>query len=195
LLSGDHSACLRHFKAKAQPFRTERLALSMARVRFDPVALNLDQPITRSFFFGSVNGTGYGVGGLVGGTTTGGAGAISDSYANVDVLGTVWTGGLVGNSQDQTVTRSYATGTVSAYHNSGYVGGLIGYTSGTVAVTNSFYFGIVRVETSSANQSGAFVGKAISSGESNSYFTSYVNHSSGAALAQAHATAKTACIF
>jgi filamentous hemagglutinin family protein len=122
-----------------------------------------------SYSSGSVSGTGWTIGGLVGGL--GSAGLIEDSYSSANIGGSGWTvGGLVGSSSG-TINNTYAEGTVA----SGGVaaGGLVGQNSGSV--TNSYATGTINAGSYNAeSDAGGLVGN--NSGTiSSSYSTSTVN--------------------
>ena len=86
--------------------------------------------VSDSYSTGSVSGTGYYVGGLVGYNTNGGT--VKYSYSTGSVSGGGLVGGLVGyNTNGGTVTDSYSTGSVKG--TGYYVGGLVGYNTGTVS--------------------------------------------------------------
>lgn len=78
-------------------------------------------------------------GGIIGRLLNGGY--INNSYANVNVSipqSTIGVGGLVGISEGQSITNSYATGNVNG---NAYVGGLVGYAIGGAIITNSYATG------------------------------------------------------
>ena len=80
--------------------------------------------IIESYATGSVDGSGWYVGGLVGRNN----GEISKSHATVSVEGEDRVGGLAGRNNGQ-ISESYATGSATVFVNSSgwYVGGLVGY--------------------------------------------------------------------
>ncbi len=132
------------------------------------VGFNIGGSISNSYATGSVTGSGYFVGGLVGYNY----GTISNSYATGSVTGSVtgsqYVGGLVGGqSNNSTISNSYATGSVTG---SKYVGGLVGYNNGTI--NNSYATGSVT----GSNYVGGLVGRN-SSTISNSYATGSVTGS------------------
>jgi len=88
-----------------------------------------DPTIKRSYATGSVSGNGFRVGGLVGKNNVGSN--ITESYATGGVSGGSDTGGLVGDNNGN-VTESYATGGVTASDTNTNIGGLIGSNGGTV---------------------------------------------------------------
>ena len=97
---------------------------------------------------GVVNGQSSNVGGLTGMNI----GEIEDSFAEVDINGSEWVGGLVGyNGQWGTILNSYSTGEVSGINN---VGGLIGMNTGNTEVSDSYSTGNVNGE----NTIGGLVG-------------------------------------
>jgi len=98
------------------------------------------------------------VGGLVG--RNGGLGSITNSYASGNVIGNDSyknAGGLVGANLDWsgTIENSYALGDVSA---TDYVGGLVGYISGSGNITDSRAEGTVA----GVNYVGGLLGRSIS---------------------------------
>ncbi|WP_411877753.1 YDG domain-containing protein [Polaromonas sp. YR568] len=89
---------------------------------------------------GSVSGSGFYIGGLVGYNI---GGSISNSYATVSVSGSgFYIGGLVGVNYQSSITNSYATGTVTGSSSSNSVGGLVG-TNYHANITNSYATGAV----------------------------------------------------
>ena len=92
--------------------------------------------LTNSYASGSVSGVNY-TGGLVGWQQFGGS--ITNSFASCSVNGTDDTGGLVG-SQYSSITKSYASGTVSSasLSGSGSTGGLVG-SQNAGSLTNTFW--------------------------------------------------------
>jgi hypothetical protein len=84
--------------------------------------------VSESYVTGSVNGNGYGVGGLVG--ENNGSGTVNRSYATCGVSGNGRIGGLIGENWG-TVSESYATGNVNGSIFN--VGGLVGGNGGTVS--------------------------------------------------------------
>lgn len=142
--------------------------------------------ITNSYATGNVTG-GSGVGGLLGGTywelwfdslyqrhiisnsyATGNVTATATSCPNCSAYGNGDAGGLVGWSDNLTITNSYATGNVSGYR---YVGGLIGHGQGFYydwvndieliygKIVNSYATGTVSASYSSGN-AGGLMGRA-----------------------------------
>jgi hypothetical protein len=100
-----------------------------------------DGTITTSYSTGSVSGTGWGVGGLVG--NNGSGGSIATSYSSGAVSGNYDVGGLVGGN-DGTVVQCYSTGTVGG---TGWaVGGLVGSNGGDV--THCYSTGVVSGNSS-----------------------------------------------
>ncbi|MGV8893401.1 MAG: GLUG motif-containing protein [Burkholderiaceae bacterium] len=125
--------------------------------------------VSNSYATGSVIGTDN-VGGLVGSNFN--YGSISNSYATSSVsdtgTGTGTVGGLVGHNFG-TVNNSYATGAVSG---SSYVGGLVGYNTGSGSISNSYATGAVWGRINA----GGLVGVNYGSGSiSNSYATGAVS--------------------
>ncbi len=75
----------------------------------------------------------------VGGLTGYNGGNITDSYATGNVVGTNQVGGLMGENAQYTVSRDYASGSVSGYGE--YIGGFVGQDYGLIR--NSFETGSV----------------------------------------------------
>ena len=95
------------------------------------VGYNNGGTVSNCYSTGTVTGTGYSTGGLVGWNN----GTVTDSYSTGQVSGSSYTGGLVGdNTNGGTVSNSYSTGTVSGYS---YTGGLVGGNNGTVSYSYS----------------------------------------------------------
>ncbi len=92
--------------------------------------------VSNSYATGAVTGTGYNVGGLIGGLTGSSSVSVSNSYATGAVRGSSQVGGLIGDSSG-TVSNSYATGTVMGNI---FVGGLIGRAPGSGSVSGKNYF-------------------------------------------------------
>ena len=102
--------------------------------------------VNNSYSTGSVVGTVFNVGGLVGGN----GGTINNSYSRSDVVGPSEVGGLVGeNSNIANITKSYSTGSVTGGNNTG---GFVGANNGTV--TNSFWDKQTSGTSSSAGGTG-----------------------------------------
>lgn len=88
--------------------------------------------IQESFADGYISGTLY-VGGLIGAVNNGGGAAVlTNSYANVTVVGSEYLGGLAGLGATLNVTKSYAAGSVSGTDS---IGGLVGLFYGHMAET------------------------------------------------------------
>jgi len=122
--------------------------------------------VERSSASGRVEGT-YDVGGLVGRHFGGevGSGTIRESYVTAGVTGDDTVGGLVGyNGGGDEITKSYATGDVTANGGEGDVGGLAGASAGSI--TQSYATGEV---TGGSNQ-GGLVGTDFDSTITNSYW-------------------------
>ncbi|MDD5057532.1 MAG: GLUG motif-containing protein [Sideroxydans sp.] len=104
-----------------------------------------------SFSSGSVSGVST-VGGLIGENDA--SGQISNNYSTCSVSGTATAGGLIGSNFSSTVNDSHSTGNVTG----GYrVGGLAGYSSGTIA--RSYSTGNVTSDGSSSDYGfGGLVG-------------------------------------
>ena len=104
--------------------------------------------ISNSYVTGTVSGSEYAVGGLVGRNQPGSA--ISGSYATATVSGNTQVGGLVGDNYNySTISNSYAIGAVSE---GTQVGGLVGKNSGTI--TASYWNTETSGQTSSAGGTG-----------------------------------------
>ncbi|MEA1986200.1 MAG: GLUG motif-containing protein, partial [Candidatus Marinimicrobia bacterium] len=102
-----------------------------------------------SYSTGSVSGSNYFVGGLVGENNSS---TVSNSYSTGSVSGGKRVGGLVGyNNSSSTVSNSYSTGSVSG---DGELGGLVGVSSSSTA-TNSFW----DTNTSGLSSSAGGTGK------------------------------------
>ena len=99
------------------------------------VGVNIEGKITDSYATSDVAGEGHDVGGLVGRNWRG---TITNSYATGAVAGGRSVGGLVGRNWDGTITNNNATGSVRGGN---YVGGLVGRNYGTI--TNSYATGAV----------------------------------------------------
>ena len=97
------------------------------------VGKNVDGEITNSYASSSVEGIGFGVGGLVGENNNG---TITNSYTTSSVQGYGGIGGIVGNNYRSEITNSYATGSVVGEWN---VGGLVGWNSVGGEITNSYW--------------------------------------------------------
>jgi filamentous hemagglutinin family protein len=120
----------------------------------------------------------YDVGGLVGGNS----GTITLSHASGAVKGNQWVGGLAGVSNG-VISDSYATGSATAMYSS--LGGLVGenqggtitrtYATGTVTETGSY-------QTSNPYYVGGLVGKMTGGSLSYSYFTGTVNATQASAV-------------
>ena len=108
---------------------------------------------------GSVTGTDYREGGLVG-VSSGVGSLILNSYATGAVSGNGEVGGLVGEFYS-TLTNGYATGAVTATNSNGFsvveVGGLIGNAQGG-SITNTYATGSVSTSYSGAYGIGGLVG-------------------------------------
>ncbi|MGB5217746.1 MAG: filamentous hemagglutinin N-terminal domain-containing protein [Smithella sp.] len=97
----------------------------------------------------SVTGTNY-VGGLVGW----GYGTIVNAYATGNVSGTTNVGGLVGVHKNGEIINTYATGLVSG--SGSYIGGLVGRSTGSSTITNSYWD---TATTGQATSSGGGTGR------------------------------------
>ncbi len=127
--------------------------------------------IEHAYAAGSVTGTGFAVGGLVGHVGTLGTSMIYDVYATGSVQGDYYVGGLVGLenfSGNSTISQAYATGAVSG---SEEIGGLIGYdnpgSAGSSTIEQSYATGAVNGTT---NFGGLVGSNATSSTVSDSYW-------------------------
>jgi len=106
--------------------------------------------ISNCYAVGTVIGSNFGVGGLIG--INGGGSAVSSCYATGTVTGNSQVGGLVGRHDDSsTVSNCYAIGAVSGNVDAG---GLVGYNNGG-NVSNSYW----DVETSGQSNSDGGLGK------------------------------------
>lgn len=105
--------------------------------------------VKNSQTMGSVNGTTC-AGGLVGWFW--GNNAMSGCHSHATVYGSVYVGGLVGNSSG-TIHRCYTTGNITA---SSDAGGLIGSASLTTTIQTCYCLGNVSVSTSTG---GGFIGR------------------------------------
>ncbi len=103
--------------------------------------------ISNSYSTGSVSGTDYNVGGLVGYNWS--SASITNSYSTCSVIGKGQVGGLAGNHKG-IISNSYSTGSVSKSSSGGLAGGLVGASGGTT--TNSFW------DTQSSGRSISFSG-------------------------------------
>ncbi len=92
--------------------------------------------ITNSFSTGNITNQTGPAGGLVGGIYTS---SINNSCSSGNIISADWgveVGGLVGYSSRSTITRSYATGDVSANY---YAGGLVGHFRGDTGLAENYY--------------------------------------------------------
>ena len=112
---------------------------------------------------------GYGVGGLVGHSEDG---TISGSYATGNATGGRYAGGLVGHSEDGTISGCYATGMVEAEGNSSRAGGLVGHSEdGTISGCYATGTATATSNDTGAAYAGGLVGSSSSSYGSNSNST------------------------
>lgn len=109
-------------------------------------------PITHCFATGTITSTGD-FGGSNGGLVGDNAGAIDTSFATASVTGIGANGGLVGRSNNATLTNVYATGAVT--HGSS-IGGLMGEDNGG-SISGAYSIGAVTLGSD-------YVGGAIGSG-------------------------------
>ena len=104
--------------------------------------------ISKVYSTGTVTGTLYWVGGIVGYNNSG---SISRSYSTANVSGSTYIGGLVGLLQGAaTITNCYATGDIGGSANQG--GGLVGLNEGII--TNSYSTGTVSGPGGSSSAGG-----------------------------------------
>jgi filamentous hemagglutinin family protein len=105
------------------------------------VGFNIGGSISNAYATGSVSGgSGFNIGGLVGSSYQS---SITNSYASVSVSGSgYYLGGLVGTNYQGSITNSYATGTVTGSSSSNSVGGLVGGNY-HASITNSYATGAV----------------------------------------------------
>jgi filamentous hemagglutinin family protein len=130
--------------------------------------------ISNSHATGNVSGSNDYVGGLVGTNNLGtasAAGRITDVYATGTVSGVNFVGGLIGSSDaGSVISNAFATGNVTG---SGYdVGGLVGYSAGSIS--NTYATGSV---TGSGDYTGGLVGWNETGSISASYATGDVTSS------------------
>ena len=150
--------------------------------------------ISSSYVTGSISANGWesSVGGIVGYAWNGGV--IADSFSSADVTGTGVVGGLVGFNQG-TITRSHATGTITATN---YIaGGLVGsnygtvqysYATGAVHATDMMAGGLVGDNTSARIDHSYSTG-AVTGGDSVGGLVGYMNR---AAVLGSYATGSVA---
>lgn len=137
--------------------------------------------IRRSFSTGIVLATGAGSrsGGLVGWNASGSI--ISDSYATGSVTGGSNAGGLVGDNRSS-VSRSYATGSVSA----STAHGLIGAASGSPSYTANFW------DTQTSGQSSPGPGGSEATGKTTAQMTTYATFAdAGWSITNGYSTSTT----
>jgi hypothetical protein len=103
--------------------------------------------IGNSYFIGTVTGTGWFVGGLVGNNY----GEINGSYFVGSVFGETIVGGLVGNNGEGSINNSYSISTVTGTDK---VGGFAGNNVGTI--NNSYSAGKVTGDTDVGGFAGAY---------------------------------------
>ena len=125
--------------------------------------------ITNSYATGTVIGSGFYIGGLVGihqgtnGTVPINA-LIENSYSTGSVTGNgmqSYVGGLVGGTiTNSIINNSYATGSVEGTATSAYVGGLVGLTEGGT-ITKSYATGSVTGDATNANVGGLLGNRSI----------------------------------
>ncbi len=136
------------------------------------VGFNNSSSIDNSYATGGVNGANY-VGGLVGYSNY--SSRIDNSYATGSVNGSYSVGGLVGlNNFSSSIDKSYATGSVIASGKS--IGGLVGGNANSSSITDSYATGSV----SGGSNTGGLIGGNYSSAIDNSYATGSVSGGSNA---------------
>ena len=133
---------------------------------------------------GSVKGSRSDIGGLVGINEANTI--IINSYANVNVEGILWTGGLVGTNRGR-ITNSYATGMVDGKGRGQTIGGLVGESGrngGEAIIENCYALGAVSSDGGNAEIGvGGLVGYVhFVSKVSNSYATGNVDVKGSTAL-------------
>ena len=152
--------------------------------------------IINSYVTGSVSGTSFSVGGLVGNNSSSSDvnGRIANSYTMASVSGTSDVGGLAGtngtNQHRASITNSYATGMVTGTGTGARVGGLVGHNQSDSTITNSYATGMVR-GTGTGARVGGLVG--LNEGEitnDDSYWLSRPGISGGTGVAAS--TSRTA---
>jgi len=109
------------------------------------------EAISRSFSSGLVTGE-YNVGGLAG---FGVDATVTDCYATGKVVAGEYAGGLVGRPGGGPIVSSYSTGHVSGQ----WAGGLVGYSSSSIDVRDSFW------DTTTSGQSTSYGGKGKTTAE------------------------------
>jgi len=115
---------------------------------FNPRGPKSHAIINACFSSGSVTGTGYGIGGLIGNNIRG---LVSNCYSEANVQGYKDVGGLIGfNSCEGTIVNSYSNGSVIGEP---YIGGVVADSLGVVH--NSFW----DIQTSGINSSRSGLGK------------------------------------
>jgi len=160
------------------------------------VGYGFNGSILNSYSQGQVTSSSIYVGGLVGGTREV---VISKSYSSSTVTGSNTVGGLVGWSTfDTNISNTYASGDViSTVTNSGsfsYTGGLVGYVSSAIPITNSY-------SVSKVNAIGLQVGGLIGYTDgtvSNSFYnseTSLQSDNTGKGVPKTTAEMKTQATF
>ena len=123
--------------------------------------------LTSCYVTGSVTGTDFSVGGLVGMNS----GTLTSCYATASVTGTGGqyspAGGLVGSNYGTsgTLTSCYATGSVMS--NGSRIGGLCGHNTEAGTITNCYATGAVTGNIVSTTQMGLF-GKLIKAAKNQS---------------------------
>ncbi|HOW29680.1 MAG TPA: GLUG motif-containing protein [archaeon] len=132
---------------------------------------NTTAKISYCYSKGNVSGTSSYIGGIAGHITTGFR--IEDSYSTNSIIGLSRVGGLVGYMYSEvsglpaTVYRSYSNGSV--FGSGSNIGGLIGYSSGYITVSNGFW----DMNTSGQTTSATGTGKTTAEMKAQSTFTSW----------------------
>ena len=102
--------------------------------------------ITNCYNTGSVSGSSYDVGGIVGDVHPRGVATITNCYNTGSVSGNYETGGIVGcvfADGRAIITNCYNTGSVSGTSSSDNVGGIVGFVQRTATITNCYNTGSV----------------------------------------------------
>ena len=121
------------------------------------VGIIMDGAVSSSFSTGSVSGSHYAIGGLVGDN----GGSISSSFSTVDVSGDDRNGGLVGNNGGS-ISSSYSTGSVSGGNE---IGGLVGFNN-YGSISSSYSTG----DVSGSGDVGGLIAYSYSGTVSDSYW-------------------------
>ena len=117
--------------------------------------------VSNCYATGTVHTTTKGAAGLVGMTNNS---SVQNSYANVEVFGQGWAGGLIGqNYNNSTVENCFAIGNVTQINYQeeytgnvcGFLGGLIGINQSSGSITNCYATGDISAQS---NAIGGFLG-------------------------------------